>query len=207
MGINVAIVEDNRGFREKLADYLNDASGYRCVCACGSGEEAVKTIPQLLPDVVVMDIRLPGISGVDCARRFKELCPSVRIIILTAHEDSDRIFAALKAGVSGYLLKRTDPADILRAIREVKLGGAAMSGSIARRVIESFHETVSSQHKNEKLSKSEKEILQYLAKGCSNKEIATRSSISVNTVRTHLQHIYEKLHVRSRTEAILKYLY
>ncbi len=207
MGINVAIVEGDRIFREKLEGWVNDASGYRCVCASGSAEEALKVIPRLLPDVVLMDIHLPSMSGVDCTRRIRNLCPSVQILVLTAYEDNDRIFSALKAGVSGYLLKRTDSAGILHAIREVKQGGAPMSSRIARRVIESFHEKNRDPHKSEKLSRSEEEILQCLAKGYSNKEIATRSSVSVNTVRTHLHHIYEKLHVRSRTEAVLKHLH
>ena len=207
MGINVAIVEDNRSFRSKLENYLNETPGYHCVCACDSAEEALKTIPRLLPDVVLMDIHLPSMSGVDCTRRLKELCPSVQILILTVYEDNDRIFGALKAGASGYLLKRADPANILLAIQEVKQGGSPMSSQIARRVVQSFRETTRDPLKDEKLSQREEEILQQLAKGYSTKEIADRSSISVNTVRTHLQHIYEKLHVRSRTEAILKFLH
>jgi DNA-binding NarL/FixJ family response regulator len=207
MGINVVIVEDNRSFRDKLAAYLNETPGYRCVSTCDSAEDALKIIPQLLPDVVLMDIHLPNLSGVDCTRQLKDLCPSVQILILTVYEDNDRIFGALKAGASGYLLKRADPADILRAIEEVKQGGSPMSSQIARRVVQSFRETTTGIVKEEKLSQREEEILQQLAKGYSTKEIADRSSISVNTVRTHLQHIYEKLHVRSRTEAILRFLH
>ncbi len=206
MSINVAIVEDNRSFRSKLAAYLNETPGFHCVCVCDSAEDAVKSIPRLLPDVVLMDIHLPSMSGVDCTRRLKELCPAVQILILTVYEDNDRIFGALKAGASGYLLKRADPADILRAIQEVKQGGAPMSCQIARRVVQSFQETAADPLKDEKLSQREEEILQQLSKGYSTKEIADHSSISVNTVRTHLQHIYEKLHVRSRTEAVLKFL-
>lgn len=207
MGINVVIVEDNRSFRDKLAAYLNETPGYRCVSTCDSAEDALKIIPQLLPDVVLMDIHLPNLSGVDCTRQLKDICPSVQILILTVYEDNDRIFGALKAGASGYLLKRADPADILRAIEEVKQGGSPMSSQIARRVVQSFRETTTGTVKEEKLSQREEEILQQLAKGYSTKEIADRSSISVNTVRTHLQHIYEKLHVRSRTEAILRFLH
>jgi DNA-binding NarL/FixJ family response regulator len=207
MGINVVIVEDNRSFRNKLADYLNETPGYRCVSTCDSAEDALKIIPQLLPDVVLMDIHLPNLSGVDCTRQLKEICPSVQILILTVYEDNDRIFGALKAGASGYLLKRAEPADILRAIEDVKQGGSPMSSQIARRVVQSFLETATGTVKEEKLSQREEEILQQLAKGYSTKEIADRSSISVNTVRTHLQHIYEKLHVRSRTEAVLKFLH
>ncbi len=207
MGITVVIVEDNRSFRDKLADYLNETPGYRCVSTCDTAEDALKVIPQLLPDVVLMDIHLPKLSGVDCTRQLKELCPSTQILILTVYEDNDRIFGALKAGASGYLLKRAEPADILRAIEEVKQGGSPMSSQIARRVVQSFRETTTGTVKDQKLSQREEEILQQLAKGYSTKEIADRSSISVNTVRTHLQHIYEKLHVRSRTEAILRFLH
>lgn len=205
MNIKVAIVEDNRSFRDKLATYLDETPGYSCIGTHDSAEEALKSIPRLLPDVVLMDIHLPNMSGVNCTRRLKELCPAIQILILTVYEDNDKIFGALKAGASGYLLKRADPADILRAIQEVKQGGSPMSSQIARRVVQSFRETAPDPLKDEKLSQREEEILQQLAKGYSTKEIADHSSISVNTVRTHLQHIYEKLHVRSRTEAILKF--
>jgi DNA-binding NarL/FixJ family response regulator len=153
-----------------------------------------------------MDIHLPNMSGVDCTRHLKQLCPSLQILILTVYEDNERVFGALKAGASGYLLKRSDPADILHAIQEVKQGGAPMSSQIARRVVQSFRETANGTLKDQKLSQREEEILQHLSKGYSTKEIADRLSVSVNTVRTHLQHIYEKLHVRSRTEAVVKFL-
>ena len=203
---SVAIVEDNIDFRGTLAHYLDEAPGYRCVCTCGSSEEALRQIPRLMPDVVLMDIHLPNLSGVDCTRRLKEICPSVQILILTVYEDNERIFGALKAGAGGYLLKRADPADILRAIQEVRQGGAPMSSQIARRVVQSFREDRRDAPELDSLSQREEEILQHLSKGYSSKEIAERLSLSVNTVRTHLQHIYEKLHVRSRTEAIVKFL-
>jgi DNA-binding NarL/FixJ family response regulator len=206
MSIKVAIVEDNRSFRDKLSNYLNETKGYQCIGSFDSAEDAVKHIPKLLPEVVLMDIHLPRMSGVDCARRLKELCPSVQILILTVYEDNDRIFGALKAGASGYLLKRADPTDILDAIQDVKQGGSPMSSQIARRVVQSFHESAPDPQKSQSLSQREEEILQQLSKGYSTKEIADRSSISVNTVRSHLRHIYEKLHVRSRTEAVLKFL-
>jgi DNA-binding NarL/FixJ family response regulator len=206
MAINVALVEDNRGFCERLEKYLNEAPGFQCVHACQSAEDALKTIPRLQPDVVLMDIHLPSMSGVDCTRRLKELCPAVRILILTVYEDNELIFGALRAGASGYLLKRADPSDILRAIQEVKLGGAPMSSQIAARVVESFREKPRSPLKDEKLSQREQEILQALCKGYSTKEISEHLSISVTTVNSHLQHIYEKLHVRSRSEAIVKVL-
>jgi DNA-binding NarL/FixJ family response regulator len=206
MMTTVAIVEDNNDFRASLSRYLDEAQGYRCVCACSTSEEALQKIPRQLPDVVLMDIHLPNMSGVECTRRLKELCPSVQILILTVYEDNERIFGALKAGASGYLLKRADPADILRAIQDVKQGGAPMSNQIARRVVQSFREKPGEASKLEGLSQREEEILQHLSKGYSTKEIADRLSVSVNTVRTHLQHIYEKLHVRSRTEAVAKFL-
>jgi DNA-binding NarL/FixJ family response regulator len=151
-----------------------------------------------------MDLHLPTMSGVDCTRRLKELCPSVQILILTVYTDNDRIFGALKAGASGYLLKRADPSDILLAVQEVKEGGAPMSSQIARHVVRSFRVPSRDHLKKDKLSQGEDRILQQLAKGYSNKEIATHLSISINTVRAHLRSIYEKLHVRSRTEALLK---
>ncbi len=199
MLINIAIVEDNRSFRTKLANYLNEAPGFHCTCVSDSAEDALKVIPRSLPDVVLMDIHLPSMSGVECTRRLKDLCPSVRILILTVYEDNDRIFGALKAGASGYLLKRAEPADILRAIQEVKAGGAPMSSQIACRVVQSFREPARDPLKDEKLSQREMEILQELSKGYSSKEISEHFSISITTVNTHLQHIYEKLHVRSRT--------
>ena len=206
MSTTVAIVEDNNDFRASLARYVDDAPGYRCVCECSTSEEALQKIPRLQPDVVLMDIHLPNMSGVECTRRLKDLCPSVQILILTVYEDNDRIFGALKAGAAGYLLKRTDPAEILTAIHEVKQGGAPMSSQIARRVVQSFRAEPSGESPVEKLSQREEDILQLLSKGYSTKEIADKLSVSTNTIRTHLQHIYTKLHVRSRTEAVIKFL-
>ena len=205
--LTVAIVEDNKDFRSTLARCVDEAPGYRCVCDCGTSEEALQKLPRLLPDVVLMDIHLPNMSGVECTRRLKELCPSIQILMLTVYEDNERVFGALKAGAGGYLLKRADPAEILRAIQDVKQGGAPMSSQIARRVVQSFRENPGNSTKTDKLSAREEEILQQLSKGYSSKEIADRLSVSVNTVRTHLQHIYEKLHVRSRTEAVVKFLH
>src|SRR6266404_4610742 len=137
---SVAIVEDNSDFRTTLAHYLDEAPGYRCVCACSTSEEALQKIPRLLPDVVLMDIHLPSMSGLECTRRLKELFPTVQILMLTVYEDNDRVFGALKAGASGYLLKRADPAEILHSIQAVKEGGAPMSSQIARQVVQSFRE-------------------------------------------------------------------
>jgi DNA-binding NarL/FixJ family response regulator len=202
----IVIVEDDTDFRNSLASFLNEAPGCRCVGACASAEEAIKVVPQLQPDVVLMDIHLPNLSGVACTRRLKELCPAIRVLVLTVYEDNERIFGALKAGASGYLLKRAEPADILRAIQEIRLGGAPMSSQIACRVVESFHENPRSSSPDQKLSPREEAILEDLSKGYTTKEIAAHFSLSTHTVHTHLQHIYEKLHVRSRTEAVLKFL-
>lgn len=206
MMTTVAIVEDNNDFRATLARCLDEAPGYRCVCACSTAEEALQKIPRLTPDVVLMDIHLPNMSGLDCTRHLKERCPAVQILILTVYEDNERIFGALKAGAGGYLLKRADPADVLHAIQEVKQGGAPMTSQIARQVVQSFRQAPQDSPAVEQLSQREEEILQHLSKGYSTKEIADRLCVSVNTVRTHLQHIYDKLHVRSRTEAVVKFL-
>jgi DNA-binding NarL/FixJ family response regulator len=186
---------------------VEEAPGYSCLCACSTSEEALRKLPRFQPDVVLMDIHLPNMSGVECTRRLKELLPATQVLILTVYEDNERIFGALKAGASGYLLKRADPAEILHAIQEVKEGGAPMSSQIARRVVHSFREVPRAAHKVEQLSEREEEILQHLSKGYSTKEIADRLSVSVNTIRSHLQHIYSKLHVRSRTEAVVKFLH
>lgn len=206
MMTSIAIVEDNRDFRKTLANYVNGSPGLRCVCTCDSAEDALTEIPKLQPDVVLMDIHLPNMSGIVCTRRLKELCPSMRVLILTVYEDNEQIFGALKAGASGYLLKRSEPTAIIHAIHDVKLGGAPMSSQIACRVVESFHENSRTSVTAQKLSQREEEILEDLSKGYTTKEIAKHFSISANTVHTHLQHIYEKLHVRSRTEAVVKFL-
>lgn len=206
MLITIAIVEDKRDFRTSLKNLIDAAPGYRCVHACDTGEEALKALPKLMPDVVLMDIHLPNMSGVTCTRRLKELCPSIRILILTVYEDSERIFDALKAGATGYLLKRTVSTEIIHAINEVMMGGAPMSSQVAYRVVESFYEAPRVLPKEQQLSRREEEILEKLSKGYKTKEIASQLSISANTVHTHLKHIYEKFHVSSRTEAIIKFL-
>lgn len=206
MPTTVVIVEDDPDFRSSLEVFVNDAPGFRCLATCGSAEEALKVVPKLQPDVVLMDIHLPNMSGVSCARQLKGLCPKLRILILTVYEDNERIFGALKAGASGYLLKRAAPDEILRAINEVLLGGAPMSSQIACRVVESFHEPHRSMPAEQKLTLREEAILEELSKGYTTKEIAAHFSLSSHTVHAHLQHIYEKLHVRSRTEAVAKFL-
>ena len=170
-----------------------------------TAEDAVRLIPKACPDVVLMDIHLPGRSGIECTRKLKCLCPATHIVILTVYSDDDAIFDALRAGASGYLLKRASPSEILASIQDVLGGGAPMSSQIAMRVIRAFHEPAAADAPHSCLSEREQEILRLLAKGYATKEIAARISVSVNTIRTHLQHIYQKLHVRSRTEAIIKY--
>ncbi len=206
MSIAVAIVEDNPEIRRNLSRYIDEAPGFRCACACASGEEALRVIPQTPPDVVLMDIQMPGVSGIACTASLKKLLPSVPVMMLTVYEDNDAIFNALKAGASGYLLKRSAPAKLLEAIKELHRGGAPMTSEIARRVIESFHHAKPATHPQERLTPREEEILECLAKGYVTKEIADKLSVSYDTVRYHLKHIYDKLHVHSRTEAVIKYL-
>lgn len=202
----VAIVEDDQVLRNSLEWLISESSGFCCVCASPTGEDAVRRLPELKPQVVLMDLNLPDMSGIECTRKLKELLPEVHVIILTVYEDSDHIFRALKAGASGYLLKRSGPESVLTAIKDARDGGAPMSSQIAQRVVHSFHEPASGEKADIKLTDRESEILHLLSQGYSNKEIAERIFLSVPTVRTHLSHVYEKLHVRSRTEAIVKFL-
>jgi DNA-binding NarL/FixJ family response regulator len=172
----------------------------------GSGEAALKGLSANQPDVVLMDINMTGMTGIECVERLKVIAPGVQIVMLTVYEDTEKIFKALAAGASGYLLKRLSPSKLLQAIREVHAGGSPMSGSIARKVVASFQTTESSGPRLPELSPREQEVLELLAQGCSNKEIADKLSISIETVTWHLRHIYTKLHVRSRTEATLRFL-
>jgi len=201
----IAIVEDNKTIRESLAEFVQADPEFSCVCVCGSGAEALKTIPKHQPDIVLMDIQLPDISGIECTAQLKQLLPSVQIIMVTVYEDTERIFRALRAGASGYLLKRDTPEELIAAIREVQQGGAPMSREIARKVIASFKEPLTAAAEVEDLTPREREILELLADGFPNKEIADRVGVSDGTVRWHLRHVYDKLHVRSRTEAALKF--
>jgi DNA-binding NarL/FixJ family response regulator len=202
----IAIVEDNRVIRESLAEFVQADSEFEIVCACGTAAEALKLIPKLKPEIVLMDIQLPDISGIECTVQLKQLLPAVQIIMVTVYEDTERIYKALRAGACGYLLKRCKPEELLAAIREVRAGGAPMSREIARKVINSFQEPVASAAEVEGLSPREREILELLAAGFPNKEIASRVGLTDGTVRWHLRHVYNKLHVRSRTEAALKFL-
>jgi DNA-binding NarL/FixJ family response regulator len=201
----IAIVEDNKVIRESLVEFVQADPDCRCVCACATGEEALKIIPQHQPEIVLMDIQLPNLSGIECTAQLKRMFPALHIIMVTVYEDTERIFKALRAGACGYLLKRCTPEELLSAIREVRQGGAPMSRDIARKVIASFQEPLAAAVEVEGLSPREREILELLAQGFPNKEIAQRVGVSDGTVRWHLRHVYDKLHVRSRTEAALKF--
>ena len=204
---DVAIVEDNAALGSSLRKIVESAPECRCVGVWTSAEDALKKIDAFRPHVVLMDINLPGMSGIEATARVKQHLPDIQVIMVTVYRDHDKIFAALKAGASGYLLKRSTPSDVRDAIRDVRSGGAPMSAEIARRVVEAFHQPAKPEHSGAevKLSKRETEILELLCEGLANKEIADRLDISVETVRVHLKHVYEKLHVRSRTEAAMKF--
>jgi DNA-binding NarL/FixJ family response regulator len=201
----IAIVEDNKTIRESLMEFVQTDPECVCVCDCATAEEALEVIPRHQPQIVLMDIQLPKLSGIECTARLKRMLPQLQIIMVTVYEDTERIFKALRAGACGYLLKRSTTEELLSAIREVRQGGAPMSRDIARKVIASFQEPLAKPAAVEGLSPREREILELLAQGFSNKEIAHRVGVNDGTVRWHLRHVYDKLHVRSRTEAALKF--
>ena len=204
--ISVAVVEDSAGVRRSLEMLLSESPGFRCTSACGSAEEALRVIPRHPPEVVLMDIHLPNLSGIECAARLKQLLPKVQIVMITVYTDTDQVFKALRAGASGYLLKRSSPEVILDAIREVLQGGAPMTREIARQVVEAFKKPAAAPMENAELTRREQEVLELLSKGMGNKEIAQKLSVGLDTVRYHLKHIYDKLHVRSRTEAVARFV-
>jgi len=206
MTIRVSIVEDNHRVRASLARLIELSDGFKCVSEHSTGEEAVAALPKTKPDVVLMDINLPGMNGVECVRQLKPVLPGTQVVMLTVYENTDLIFQALSAGATGYLLKQTPPAELLSAVREVHGGGSPMTGHIARKVVASFQRAGSSSADFENLTPREKEVLDHLAKGFLYKEIADAMGISYDTVHTHIRKIYEKLHVRSRTEAVAKHL-
>jgi RNA polymerase sigma factor (sigma-70 family) len=205
MAITVSIVEDNEKLRGTLARVLNRADGFRCVSQYPSAEDALKGLPEAKPDVVLMDINLPGINGVECVRQLKKIAPQILIIMLTVYEDTDNIVDALTAGASGYLLKRTTGPELLDAIREVHRGGSPMTTHIARKVVQSLQKNAPVQPA-ENLSEREQQVLDLLSKGLMYKEIADKLQISYETVHTYIRRIYEKLRVRTRTEAVAKFL-
>ena len=203
--IKVAIVEDNKTLREGFETLLNRTPGFACVCTCQTVAEALKKIPKAAPDVVLMDIQLPDSTGVECTARLKEIMPALHIVVVTVYEDSERIFQALRAGACGYLLKRSQPEKIITAIQEAHEGGVPMTPEIARKVIGQFRGQAAATQELETLTDREKEVLEHVMHGLGNKAIADRLGVTVAAVKWHLQHIYEKLHVHSRTEAALKF--
>jgi len=206
MPISVSIVEDNDQLRGTLARIISRADGFRCVSQHANAEDALRDLPPAAPDVVLMDINLPGMNGVECVRRLKQSLPQVQVVMLTVYEDTDNIFRALTAGASGYLLKRTPRDELLAAIRDVLRGGSPMTAHIARKVVQSFQRTGASPQPAENLSPREQEVLDCLSHGFLYKEIADKLGISYETVHTYIRRIYEKLQVRTRTEAVAKFL-
>lgn len=207
--IRISIVDDEKALRESIATFINGSPGFRCVSTYGSAQAALQELPEDRPDVVLMDINMAGMTGIECVGRLKELMPEVQTVMLTVYEDTDRIFNALSAGASGYLLKRLNPSKLLEAIREVHEGGSPMSSSIARKVVASFQKSGPRGGKpplHPHLSPREEAVLNLLSKGYTYKQIADDLRISIDTIRTYLRRIYEKLHVQSRTEAVAKYL-
>ncbi len=204
MNIRVAIVEDDRIVRENLALLINATAGFSCVAVCATGEEALERLGKVSPEVVLMDIHLPGQSGITCVARLRALLPSVQVIMLTIEEDSEQVFESLKAGATGYLVKHVSPTEILEAVAEVHKGGAPMSSQIARKVVTTFRGLTTFDKPAVQLAPREAEVLRLLATGLRSKEIAKHMEVSVGTINTYVRHIYEKLHVRSRAEAVAR---
>ena len=206
MQIKVAIVDEDEGIRSSLAMLIRRAPTLRLAGEFPDAETALKEIPRHPPNVVLMDINLPGLNGVECVRQLKAAVPAAQFLMLTVYEDSESLFNSFKAGASGYLLKRTAPARLLEAIRDVHAGGSPMTPQLARRVVQFFSRPAPEGSPMAKLTPGEREFLEQLAKGYAYKEIADRMSISIDTVRSYVRTVYEKLHVHSRTEAVVKYL-
>ncbi|MDB6021291.1 MAG: DNA-binding response regulator [Pedosphaera sp.] len=206
MATTVSIVEDNDQLRGTLARLINREEGFRCVSNYPSAEAALEALPNDKPNVVLMDINLPGMNGVECVRKLKQLAPETQVVMLTAYEDTENIFNALAAGANGYLLKRAPRAELLDALREVVRGGSPMTTHIARKVVQSFQKSGVSSQPTENLSTREQEVLDCLSQGFLYKEIAEKLGISYETVHTYIRRIYEKLQVRTRTEAVAKFL-
>jgi DNA-binding NarL/FixJ family response regulator len=204
--IRVSIVDDCSDLRESISHFLDGAPGFSCVSTYENAETALHHLERDGPDVVLMDINLPGISGIECVCRLRAALPGTQIVMLTVYEDAESIFKALAAGATGYLLKRMEPAKLLEAIQEVMAGGSPMSASIARKVVHSFEEPVPREHKPGRLSTREQEVLELLARGRAYKQIADELGISIDTIRTYIRRIYEKLQVRTRTEAVATYV-
>ncbi|MDI6767493.1 MAG: response regulator transcription factor [Bacteroidota bacterium] len=207
--VTVAVVEDQSDYRKYIEAVSNAEKGFRCVGSYITGEDALRSIPALKPDVVLMDINLPGMSGIECVKQLKALSPSLQIMMLTMFENDESVFNSLLAGATGYIVKRASQREILKAIKDLYLGGSPMSSDIARKVVRAFQQfkiKPISATEDEQLTKREEEILSYLSGGHHYQEIADALFISYDTVRTHIQHIYKKLHVHSRSEAMIKTL-
>ncbi len=204
MSIHVAVVEDNKELREGLQELIRSAAGLSCVGAFGTCADLLGNVDSILPEVILMDIGLPGLSGIECTRKVKQQYPSCNILMLTVYDDDGKIFNSICNGASGYLLKKTSPSKILEAIREIHAGGAPMTGKIARRVLQMFQKTNTSAASDPGITEREKEILQGLVEGLSYKMLAEKYFISIDTVRTHIKHIYDKLHVHSKAQAVAK---
>ncbi len=205
--IRVSIVDDEVDLRENIAGYVDAAKGFKCVSVHSNAKEALAHLPAEKPDVVLMDINLGGMSGIECVRLLKPLIPGTQIVMLTVFEDTEKIFSALAAGASGYLLKRLSPVKLLEAIREVHEGGSPMSAPIARKVVQSLQPAPSApSDEATALSPREREVLNGLAEGQAYKQIGDKLGLSIHTVRNYIRRIYQKLHVRSSGEAVAKYL-
>jgi DNA-binding NarL/FixJ family response regulator len=203
--VTVAMVEDEREIRESWVKLLGSFSEVACVCTCASGEDALKQLPSVRPQIVLMDIFLPRMSGIECTARLKKLLPDTHILILTSVADDEMVFMALQAGADGYLLKSTQPAELEEALRDLLRGGAPMTGAVARRVVRYFRQKEKPKDADLGLSAREEEVLILLSKGYGNKEIAAQLVLSIDTISTYLKQIYKKLHVHSRTEAVMRY--
>jgi DNA-binding NarL/FixJ family response regulator len=207
--ISISIVDDDSLLRQSIETFINGSPGFRCLSAYGSAEEALQGLSTERPDVVLMDIHMAGMNGIECVERLKEMRPDMQIVMLTVYEDTEKIFRALAAGASGYLLKRLNPDKLLEAIQEVSEGGSPMSHSIARKVVASFQKNgrTAGATEAEVLSPREQTVLDCVAKGLAYKQIADQLGISITTIRSYLRRIYEKLHVQSRSEAVARYLH
>jgi DNA-binding NarL/FixJ family response regulator len=204
--ISVALVEDDAWVRENLAREINKAEGFVCAGAYSTGEAAIATIPSQPPDVVMLDINLPGMDGIECLRQLRARCPNLNFLMLTVYEESEKIFQSLRAGANGYLLKRSSMTEVLDALQQVHEGGAPMSSAIARRVVKYFTQGSEGPSELTQLSPRERDVLELLARGAAYKEIAEKLGLGLETIRMNVKHIYSKLHVHSRGEAVSKYL-
>ncbi|MBK9982516.1 MAG: response regulator transcription factor [Saprospiraceae bacterium] len=204
MSITISIVEDLDEVRDGLTQFISLNAEFKMLKTFSTAEEAVKEIPRLKPEIVIMDINLPGMNGIECIRQVKDLSPGTQFMMFTVYENDEKVFEALKAGASGYLLKNTGLLQMIEAIKELHEGGSPMSSNIARKLVSVFHEKEKIAQEINTLSNRENEVLQWLSKGLLYKEIADKLSISVATVRQHIHRIYEKLHVQNRTEALNK---